>query len=811
MENRLKRVGLLMIILLSTTFNSYGFDGLWSGRLKVTGLGLSSNVHLYLEEIPAGGGYKGILIYNLGKKSENITSVFGYSNSRGIRIMEVSQIRGVANTNLISISLRASKNPKTGVDVLRAERIYQVKSSLVFDTGSLEMSQSTDPLSASYRSLVNHNPPVTIRSPLVKNAAFATTKIAHNSYSILQFGLGTSQDLNRDLIEPLMEIIPDENSFKERSPDYTSYLKLPSPEQNEGARVLLRSVFLSSSTQAQVKVKLSLVNEYYKDTFRLAESILFLPVEDLFAENQSSAANYNDNPTMKAVGYEYGLGQMEPVVGRRTLEGLAQQGDAKAIGWLGYFKFFGKGGFNIDKGSGRELMFSVRDRLTRQAEGGDPESMFLIYQILSNTSPNPSERKISINYLQRASFMGYLPAQYESGLIALTSGSTEVARKLAEQSFAKGLPKSALILGLMHVEGRGGRKDVKQALAWYQRAADAGDATALGILSQLYSNGMDLPPDPTKAVAFAKQAANRGNSGAMVFLGDVFLNGNQGVKKDPKEALKWYTNAAEAGNSQGMLSLGLMFEKGNELGLVTDQKSAFYWINLAGINGNVSAMFALAGIYEEGVYTEMSQVKSRFWRAEAEALRPSEQRASPRAGEDIANFWKYADFSPTYYYLPDEDRVVSTGTDVMGGIFSGLFGSYLESRSQVQPQFNKVELIYEKDGERVYGGTISSGVREAIRIVGGKEVEAFARGRIKLGFLLDNVTANGISGYQNFSIDPKLPHGAFIMRIPGSPWVNFGTNNVHRFNQGGLIDIAINDADYSNNAGYFDVKIIVRD
>lgn len=811
MQKLFRITGFGVTFFFATLITLFGHDGLWTGRLKVTGLGVSSNVSLYLEEMSSGTGYKGVMIYNPGKKSERLTSVYGYSTPLGLKILEVSDLSNPANTNLIALHFRDSKNMKTGEDMLSAIRIYQVKSTLVYDTGSLQLSKSIDALPATYQAFLNNNPPVWIKNPLVENAVLDGNKVSQNSYSLFQFGIGTSPDVNRSMVEPVMEIQPEAGIFVGNASDHTSYLKLPAPEQNEGPRILLKSRFLERDRQATVKVKIALVNEYYKDTFMLAESIIPLEVEPLIAADTGNKIAANSNETMNAVGYEYGLRYLEPAAGRKALESMAQQGNVKATAWLGYFSYFGKAGYPLAKGKGMDLMASAKEQLVKEAEKGDVEAMFLAYQVLAAPFSDQPEKVLAGNYLQRASYLGYLPAQYESGLRALADGSNDVALQLANQSFGQGFTKSALILGLMHREGKGVRKDINKALEWYQKAADAGDATGLAILAQLYADGKELPPNPAKAIALAKTAAEKGNTGAMIFIGDVFLNGNQGLKKDPKEAMKWYKLAAEAGDVQGMLGLGLMYEKGNDLGLVTDQKSAYYWINLAGINGNVTAMILLSGIYEEGTYAERSAVKSRFWRAEAEALSPTQQNGSPRAGEDLANFWKYADFSPTYYYLPYENRVVSTGPDIMGGIFGGVIGSYMESRSQMQPQFNQVELIYEKDGEKVYGATLSSSVREGIRIGAGKEVEAFARGRIKLGFMLDNVSANGIGGYQNYSIDPKLPHGSFIMRLSGGNWVNFGTHKTHRFAQGGLLDLAINDRDYTNNAGYFDVKVVVRE
>ena len=799
-----------MILFLALPDSSFGYEGVWSGKLKVTGLGLRSKVSLYLEKISPGAAYKGIMIYNPGKKSESITSVYGYNTRDGLKIIELSDLSNPNETGLIAMDLQISKDPKTGADVLRAVNIYQVQSTLVYDTGSLELTKSDTPLPKSYLSHVNKNLPLWIKNPLVSNAALEGNSFAQNSFSHFQFGIGVAPDVNRARIEPLVQVMVDKERFPENGSGYAAYLKLPAPEQNEGPKILLKSTYIEGKSQTPVKVRLSLINEYFKDTFLLAEKTLALEVEPLLLEQLADLPSANRNATMRAVGHEYGLDYMEPATGRSELVKMAQQGDLKARAWLGYFYYYGKGGFPATKGRGKDLMLSSKDKLLEEAQQGDMEAMFLSYQILIASFSEKAEKEIAVNYLQRSTYLGYLPAQYESGLLALTEGNAQVALKLANQSFKQGFTKSALILGYMYMEGKGVRKDVTQSLAWYHKAADKGDATALSILAQLYSNGAEFPPDPGKAIALAKKAAERGSSSAMIFIGDVYLNGNQGLEKDPEEAMKWYKMAAEAGNPQGMLGLGLIFEKGSELGLVTDQKSAFYWINKAAIEGNPMAMRILSQYYAEGEVVEQNAIKSRFWRAEVAVIRPQEASTSSGGTDDFANFWKYADFSPTYYYLPEEDRIIDTGPDLIGGFLTGFLGSYAESRSRVQPQINRIELIYEKEGEKVYGGTISSMLKGGIRVREGQEVEAYARGRIKLGFMLSNISANGTRGYENYSIDPRLPHGSFIMRISGKGWSRWGTYSSRRFEQGGTLDLAINDQDYTNNAGYFDLKVVVR-
>ncbi|WP_305801890.1 tetratricopeptide repeat protein, partial [Thiolapillus sp.] len=77
-------------------------------------------------------------------------------------------------------------------------------------------------------------------------------------------------------------------------------------------------------------------------------------------------------------------------------------------------------------------------------------------------------------------------------------------------------------LGLMYANGRGVRQDFKEAVKWYQKAAEQG-----------------LPK-------------------AQVNLGLMYGEG-QGVRQDFKEAVKWYRKAAEQGLTEAQIILGGMY------------------------------------------------------------------------------------------------------------------------------------------------------------------------------------------------------------------------------------------------------------
>ena len=63
----------------------------------------------------------------------------------------------------------------------------------------------------------------------------------------------------------------------------------------------------------------------------------------------------------------------------------------------------------------------------------------------------------------------------------------------------------------------------------------------------MYNNGQGVEQSDTEAVKWYRKGAEAGNAEAMSNLGWMYDNG-QGVEQSETEAVKWYRKAAEAGD-----------------------------------------------------------------------------------------------------------------------------------------------------------------------------------------------------------------------------------------------------------------------
>ncbi len=100
----------------------------------------------------------------------------------------------------------------------------------------------------------------------------------------------------------------------------------------------------------------------------------------------------------------------------------------------------------------------------------------------------------------------------------------------------------------MYANGKGVPQDYKEAVRWYTKAAEQGDAQAQTNLGWMYEYGRGVPQDYKEAMRWYRLAAAQGHAQAQTNLGVMYANG-QGVPQDYKEAMRWYTKAAEQGHN----------------------------------------------------------------------------------------------------------------------------------------------------------------------------------------------------------------------------------------------------------------------
>jgi len=110
-------------------------------------------------------------------------------------------------------------------------------------------------------------------------------------------------------------------------------------------------------------------------------------------------------------------------------------------------------------------------------------------------------------------------------------------------------------VGFSYQHGMGVGRDDIAAVAWFQRAADAGCSIAMFDLALCFLAGAGVSRSDTAAIEWMRRAADAGNESAARELGMRYAAG-AGVEKNEAAAVEWYKRAADAGNATAMLYLG---------------------------------------------------------------------------------------------------------------------------------------------------------------------------------------------------------------------------------------------------------------
>jgi TPR repeat protein len=112
----------------------------------------------------------------------------------------------------------------------------------------------------------------------------------------------------------------------------------------------------------------------------------------------------------------------------------------------------------------------------------------------------------------------------------------------------------------MYSSGKGVAKDSKEALAWYQKAAEQGSADAQLSLGKLYVSGQGVPKNSVEAAKWFLLAAQQGRAVAQIQMARMHLAG-AGVMKDYVEAYKWAKLAGAQGDGQAQQILSFLVPK----------------------------------------------------------------------------------------------------------------------------------------------------------------------------------------------------------------------------------------------------------
>lgn len=125
------------------------------------------------------------------------------------------------------------------------------------------------------------------------------------------------------------------------------------------------------------------------------------------------------------------------------------------------------------------------------------------------------------------------------------------------------------------------------AMRWYLRAAEDGNADAQYFLGLKYERGIDFPADSEKAAYWYGRAAEQGHAEAQFKLASMYVRG-AGVALNPAAAARLFERAAIQGLAPAQYNFGVVLLNGS--GVDRDVERALAWISIAAESGLTQAV-----------------------------------------------------------------------------------------------------------------------------------------------------------------------------------------------------------------------------
>lgn len=233
---------------------------------------------------------------------------------------------------------------------------------------------------------------------------------------------------------------------------------------------------------------------------------------------------------------------------------------------------------------------------------------------------DPKAPTCDIKTAERMARNGNLYQQNQLGIASMLAIGSDFSRKDAlawfQQAAQRGYSPAEVNLAVMYINGWGTNPNYGIAQLWLRRAADQHFARAYYNLGILYLEGKGVHQDNAEAFRWFQKGAEAGDSSAQTNLGYMYDLG-LGCEKNILTAASWYRRAADAGNPLGENNLADLYLRGQ--GVAQDDAQAFRWFQKAADQGHTGARIKLGYMYAEGRGTAKDPETGYFWISAASA------------------------------------------------------------------------------------------------------------------------------------------------------------------------------------------------
>ena len=153
----------------------------------------------------------------------------------------------------------------------------------------------------------------------------------------------------------------------------------------------------------------------------------------------------------------------------------------------------------------------------------------------------------------------------------------KAATVFARACIDMGQPQSCMNLGILYASGRGLRKSAPKAVAFWDRACEAGNGDSCEMAGREYLRGVSVPAQPARGAAFlAKACEQLGHGKACNALAEVLLVGKYGQARDAVKARYLLDRACQQHEISACRNLSVMYRRGDGVAVDVDQANAYF-------------------------------------------------------------------------------------------------------------------------------------------------------------------------------------------------------------------------------------------
>lgn len=206
----------------------------------------------------------------------------------------------------------------------------------------------------------------------------------------------------------------------------------------------------------------------------------------------------------------------------------------------------------------------------------------------------------------------------ERARIAFRDGKWAEAIALADQLTEETVDAELMYyIGIAYKEGFSVEHDFSEALYWFKKSADGGNAASQYEMGLANEKGNGISKNESEAARWYRISADRGNAPANLSLGILYEEG-RGVVQNASEAAKFYRRGSELGNAHAGYLLGRLYEDGRGVPLSLPKAADCY--RKAGGAGHALAGYNLGKMYEKGRGVQKDLGEALFWYEKAGKL-----------------------------------------------------------------------------------------------------------------------------------------------------------------------------------------------